>query len=175
MTTEQKSPSRQTDELTRSLIKIVAREAEQLDSLLQLLSRQQRMLVEGDAAGVAENVARQEEALRVSRGLEAERTAILAQLGENYDDRVENLTLARLTDLLSGTYSARLRELRRTLLSISGNIENTRRKNAMLINRSMHYIGETMKMMAGEMPTVQAYTERPGGPRASAALISRIG
>jgi hypothetical protein len=161
-------------QITRQLTQVVAREVEHLDSLLQLLTDQQRFLVESDVAGVEQNVQQQEQAIRFSRELETERRRLLGRLAEYIDGDPQQLTLSRLTDVLSGTYAARLKQLQQTMLSITGNIQHVRRQNDMLINRSMMHIRETVRLIAGNMATAPEYAPRTTTKK-TAALVNRIG
>lgn len=161
-------------EITRQLTQVVAREVEHLDSLLQLLTDQQRFLVESDVAGLEQNVQQQEQAIRFSRELETERHRLLGRLAEHIDGDPQQLTLSRLADVLSGTYAARLKQLQQTMLSITGNIQHVRRQNDMLINRSMMHIRETVRLIAGNMATAPEYAPRTT-TRKKAALVNRIG
>jgi len=162
------------DQITRQLTKVVAREVEHLDSLLQLLTDQQRLLVESDVVGVEQNVQKQDQALIVSRELEAERRQLLGSLAEQIDGDPQELTLSRLTELLSSSYASRLKQMQKTMLSITGNIQHVRRQNEMLINRSMMHIRETVRLMAGHMATAPEYAPRTT-TKQNAALVNRVG
>jgi len=165
----------QVDRLTQDLIGVVAREAEQLDTLWQLLSRQQRFLVEGNVAAVEANVQEQEQVIRISRELEGERCRLLCRVAEQLAGDPRAMTLAKLAELLSGSYATRLNELRGTLVSITQNIERARRQNEMLITRSLFHIGETMRLLAGSAATVPAYSANPAVRAPGAALLNRVG
>lgn len=162
------------DEITQKLIEVVAREVEHLDSLLQLLTHQQRFLVEDNVTAVEENVQKQETAIQIARELEAERFHLLDRLAEHVDSDAQALTLSKLAGLLSGTYAARLKELQKTLLSITGNIQRTRWQNEMLINRSLFHIGETMRLLAGKSTTNPGYSPMRTMSN-NAALVNRMG
>ena len=161
-------------QITRQLTQVVSREVEHLGSLLQLLTDQQRFLVEGNVAGVEENVVRQEQALHLSHELENERHRLLGWLAEHVDGNPQELTLSKLTELLSGTYASRLKQLQKTLLSITGNIQRVRQQNELLINRSMMHIRETVRLLAGNMATAPEYAPRTTTKK-NAALFNRIG
>jgi len=163
------------DQITGSLIRIVSREAEHLDTLLQTLTRQQRMLVKGDISGVEENVREQEQAIHVARELERERCRLLDHLAQHLDGAPDSLTLTRLAELLSGKYSARLKELRKMLLATTENIEHKRTQNEMLINRSLMHIGETMRLLAGSAASVPSYSANPVTAKSTVALVNRLG
>jgi hypothetical protein len=163
------------DQITRNLIRIVSREAEHLDALLLMLTRQQRSLVEGDISGVQENVREQEEAIQVARELEKERCRLLELLAGHLNGEAASLTLTRLAGLLSGTYASRLKELRTMLVATTVNIERMRRQNEMLINRSLMHIGETMRLLAGSAATVPSYSANPTAVNKNAALVNRLG
>jgi len=173
--TELSAAEMSADQITRSLIRIVSREAEHLDTLLQMLTRQQRMLVEGNVSGVEENVREQEQAIHIARELENERCRLLNLLAQHLDGGPESLTLTRLAGLLSGDYSARLKELRKMLLATTENIEHKRKQNEMLINRSLMHIGETMRLLAGSAASVPSYSANTVTAKSAAALINRLG
>jgi flagellar biosynthesis/type III secretory pathway chaperone len=163
------------DQITQSLIRVVAREAEYLETLLQLLTRQQRFLVEGDVPAVEQNIQEQERAIRTARELETERCRLLDRLAGHLDGNSQTLTLSRLAEVLAGTYAARLKELRTTLLSITENIQRVRSQNEMLIDRSLFHIGETMRLLAGSAATVPSYSMNPATTKKNAALVNRVG
>lgn len=161
-------------QITRQLTQVVAREIEHLDSLLQLLTDQQRFLVESNVVGVEQNVQKQEQAIRFSRELETERRRLLGRLAGHINGDPQELTLSKLTDVLSGTYAARLKQLQQTMLSITGNIQHIRKQNELLINRSMMHIRETVRMFAGNMATAPEYAPRTTTKK-KAALVNRVG
>lgn len=160
--------------ITQKLIDVVAREVEHLDSLLLLLTRQQRFLVEDNVTAVEENVQEQETAIQIARELETERCHLLERLAAQVDSDAQALTLSKLAGLLSGVYAARLKELQETLLSITGNIQRTRWQNEMLINRSLFHIGETMRLLAGSAAATPAYSPKMT-TKNNAALVNRMG
>lgn len=162
------------DQITRQLSQVVAREVEHLDSLLQLLTEQQRFLVENNVAAVEQNVQEQERAIHRSRELETQRQHLLGRLAQSIDGDPRELTLSRLTGVLSGTYASRLKSLQQTMLSITGNIQQVRQQNEMLINRSLKHIGETMRLLAGSQATTPEYAPRTTAKK-NAAFFNRVG
>lgn len=169
------TPEPDTRQITERLVRIVAREAEHLDTLLQLLTAQQRFLVEGDLAEVEQNVQKQEEAIHLAGELEGERARLLKALAPQLDEQPQALSLARLSELLSGTYAQRIKQLRETLLSITGNIQRTRQQNEMLIGRSLYHVDETMRLIAGNDNTSPSYAEGKSAGGNGKPIVNRLG
>ncbi|MEW5701244.1 MAG: flagellar protein FlgN [Candidatus Zixiibacteriota bacterium] len=148
------------DDLIDQLISVVAEEAEQCERLLTLLRQQQRYLVEGNVAGLDANVRDQEEAITRSRALGMERGRLLETLGQDPNLRGQRLDISRLIASLSNDYGRRLETLRGSMKRSIELMTKTREQNAMLIQRSLSTIGETMRLLAA----AHGAPEYAGGP-----------
>lgn len=139
---------KQVNEIIDQLVAVVAQEAEHCERILTLLRQQQRHLVESDTAGIDANIQAQEEAIRRSRDLERRRLSLLDRLAEHPQFGGERPDMERLIQSLSDSYGRRLTRLRDALADAIDRIRRTKEQNAVLIDRSLHNIGETMRLLA---------------------------
>lgn len=133
--------------MVNKLIETIGREAALFESFLELLERQQTMLVENNLVGLKEVTARQQEKFVESQRLNKERLELVDSLKEaNHIDG--DLDVSRLIDIIDKTQADRLLQLQETILTLNDKISETRNQNAMLLNRSREYIMKTMEMLS---------------------------
>lgn len=129
------------------LIKIIGREAALFESFLELLEKQQRMLVENDLEGLNQVTAEQHERLTESQMLNSQRLDVVEQIKK--DKNIEgDLNITRLLTLIDQQQADRLEQLQTVILSLNDKISETRNQNAILLNRSREYISKTMDMLS---------------------------
>jgi flagellar biosynthesis/type III secretory pathway chaperone len=164
------------NEIVDQLIAVVAEEAEHCERTLTLLRQQQRRLIEGDTEGIENNVREQETAIRRSRELERRRLTLLERLAATEDFGGEAPDMERLITTLSDDYGRRLTQLRESLLEAIQRIAKVKQQNAMLIERSLSNIGETVRLLA-MLPGAGGHTiDASGRPVAAMPLsVDRLG
>lgn len=129
------------------LIKIIGREAALFESFLELLEKQQRMLVENNLDGLNQVTAEQRERLTESQMLNSQRLEVVEQIKK--DKNIEgDLNITRLLTLIDQYQADRLEQLQNVILSLNDKIAETRNQNAILLNRSREYISKTMDMLS---------------------------
>lgn len=129
------------------LIEIIGKEAALFESFLELLEKQQRMLVENNLDGLNEITAEQHERLTESQMLNSQRIEIVEQIKK--DKNIDgDLNITRLLTLIDRQQADRLEQLQNVILELNDKILETRNQNAILLNRSREYISKTMEMLA---------------------------
>ena len=129
------------------LIDIIGREAVLFESFLELLEKQQRMLVENNLDGLNQVTAEQHERLTESQLLNAQRMELVEQIKK--DKHIEgDLNITRLLTLIDQQQADRLEQLQSLILELNDKITETRNQNAILLNRSREYISKTMDMLS---------------------------
>lgn len=129
------------------LIEIIGKEAALFESFLELLERQQEMLVRNDLEGLNRVTDLQREKLVESQLLNKERTELVENI------RVANsidgdLSVTRLLEIVDQDQADKLTGLQRSILGLHNRITQTRNQNAMLLNRSREYILKMMEMLS---------------------------
>ncbi len=153
-----------------TLIDIIGKEAVLFESFLELLEKQQRMLVENNLDGLNQVTAEQHERLTESQMLNSRRMEVVAQIKK--DKQIEgNLNITRLLTLIDQQQADRLEQLQDVILSLSDKITETRNQNAILLNRSREYISKTMDMLSKiNAPKSPTYGQKGESEHQHAAL-----
>ncbi len=129
------------------LIDILGKEASLFESFLQLLQKQQEMLVENDVEGLNGITDLLREKLVESRLLGRQREELIEQI--RAANVIEgDLNVTRLLETVDRDHADQLTTLRDLILNLSEKITETRNRNAMLLNRSREYIARTMEMLS---------------------------
>ena len=130
-----------------TLIDIIGKEAVLFESFLELLEKQQRMLVENNLDGLNQVTAEQHERLTESQMLNCRRMDVVEQIKK--DKHIDgDLNITRLLTLIDQQQADRLEQLQDVILSLNDKITETRNQNAILLNRSREYISKTMDMLS---------------------------
>ena len=117
------------------LIEIIGKEAALFESFLELLEKQQRMLVENNLDGLNEVTAEQHERLAESQMLNCQRMELVEQIKK--DKNIDgDLNITRLLTLIDRQQADRLEQLQNVILELNDKISETRNQNAILLNRS---------------------------------------
>jgi hypothetical protein len=134
-------------ELVQELIKVLKKEASLFETFLELLDRQQQVLVKGDM----EELNRLTELLRektiCSAILARKREEIIRRLSSE-TNLAEDLTVSRLIDSVQPGQASVLDQIRETILDLNDKIGRRQTQNKMLINRSRDNIMKTMQLLA---------------------------
>jgi len=133
--------------MINKLIEIIGKEAAIFESFLELLEKQQRMLVENDVDGLNRITDLQREKLVESQLLNKKRQDLVEEI-KVANDIEGDLNVSRLLEIVDEHQADRLQKLQRLILSLNDKITETRNQNAMLLNRSREYILRTMEMLS---------------------------
>lgn len=133
--------------MINKLIEIIGKEAAIFESFLELLEKQQRMLVENDVDGLNHITDLQREKLVESQLLNKKRQELVEEI-KIANDIEGDLNVTRLLEIVDEDQADRLQKLQRVILSLNDKITETRNQNAMLLNRSREYILRTMEMLS---------------------------
>ncbi len=133
--------------MVNRLIEIIGKEAALFESFLELLEKQQSLLVANDVRGLNEVTEGLREKLTESRLLNQQREELIEQI--KITNAVEgDLNVTRLLEIIDANQADRLLRLRNLIYSLNDKIEQVRNQNAMLLNRSREYIGKMMEMLS---------------------------
>lgn len=145
--------------MINKLIEIIGREAAIFEAFLELLEKQQEMLVKNDAEGLTHITDLQREKLVESQLLNKRRLELVSQI--KIANNIEgDLNVTRLLDIVDQDQADRLQKLQRIILDLNDKITTTRNQNAMLLNRSRQYIMKTMEMLSRVNSPESTYTEK---------------
>jgi flagellar biosynthesis/type III secretory pathway chaperone len=139
------------------LIGILNDEVGLLRRLHSILDQQQGALVTGDVDAIHHRVEDQMSVLKAIAPLEERRREALRRLG----DARGGAGFPHLESLIEhapGAQAEKMREIRSSLREILDAIGTVNRHNGMLINQSLSYIDQVLKLVAGEDGTSTVYT-----------------
>ncbi len=135
------------DRMIDRLIATIGKEAVLFEKFLDLLERQQKMLIANDLEGLSLISETMRERTIENRLLDQQRERLVAEIKEA-NSLEGDVNVSRLLEIVDEQRADRLRELRQTIYALHDKISDTRNRNALLINRSREYIGRTMEMLA---------------------------
>ena len=159
------------------LIEVINREVLCLEKFMQLLTKEQEILVGRDVGALQKSVEEQEKAVLEAEKLEKERIKLTDQIASNLNLSKDQASLSKLVQLLEESYSTQLKELQKTLLGLYQKVERQRRKNEFLIKQSMGMIDRGMKFILGVEAAGPTYP-RPNGKVAQGSnrkVVDRLG
>ncbi len=151
------------------LVTILNEEVDLLARLHSTLLAQQQALVDGDVEQVTATVEEQIEILRAIGAIEEKRTAILAS--ENHEGDVTKLKLDHLIDAAPDYLASELSRTKQALKNVLDAIGRVNTQNGMLINQSLAYIDNTIKLVAGEDRTSAVYTPQGDVKRTTGHIV----
>jgi hypothetical protein len=134
-------------ELVQELIKVLKKEASLFETFLELLDRQQQVLVNGDM----EELDRLTELLRekaISSAILARKREEIIRKLSSETNLTEDLTVSRLIESIPPGQATVLDQIRETILDLNDKIGRRQTQNKMLINRSRDNIMKTMRLLA---------------------------
>jgi len=143
------------------LITVIGDEAVLFEQFLELLERQQNLLIANDVADLQEVTGRLQIVAMESRRLETERGRVVEEIrcaNNSHDD----LTVSRICSMADEARSSQLKLLRETVLNLYSRIEETRMRNALLIRQSLEQIQNTMETI-GRIPAQKEIYQGRGG------------
>ncbi len=162
------------ESLINKLTETVSEEVKQYELFLQLLTEQQNHLVENDLNGLNNVIKQQEEAIVRSRDLEKIRMRVVNELSNHLDADPNDLTLSRITRDLSRPQAERLEAMQKRLLDLHAKINRVKSKNEFLIQKSMEYIGDAVKLFASLADDKSVYVDKkPKNGKPSSIVVNR--
>ncbi len=138
------------------LIEILNQEVELLERLHGVLVSQQEALVAGDVEGITTSIEQQIDILNRIGTIEERRK----QLVEAYAsiDEDSSIKIDQMIEIAPDYLASRLKRIRSSLKEVIEAIGKVNAQNGMLINQSLAYIDNTIKMIAGEDDSSKVYT-----------------
>lgn len=139
------------------LVEILNQEVDLLLRLHSTLCAQQQALVEDRVDRVTSSVEEQIEILNLIGQIEERRRSILASYSG--EDEVENIKIDNLIDSAPDHLASRLSAIKKALKEVIDAIGKVNTQNGMLINQSLSYINNTIRLVAGEDQGSAVYTQ----------------
>jgi hypothetical protein len=127
---------------------VVAREVEQFELFLKLLSEQQNHLIANDLDNLNKTVMEQEQAILKLRDCETERIGIVRDISTRTGDNEADLTLATMARRLEKPHADRLERMQKQLVNLHKRIDRARARNDFLIKKSMEHIEGAVRLLA---------------------------
>ncbi len=135
------------DQIIEELISVCSREIDAFNRLLSTLHQKQRAIVEGEIDRLKRSMEEEEHLIQETQTLEKERVQRTRDLAEALSLKRLNPRLSEIIDKVETTYAQRLQEQRNLLLSIVERIQNLNQSNQFLLNYSLQFIDNSMRML----------------------------
>lgn len=135
--------------LVSQLIEVINRENLCLEKFLNLLSEEQKLLMQNDVHSLRKSIEDQDKIIGDARKLEQERIKLTDTLAEKLKMDKDQINMSKLIELVEESYSTKLRELQSTLSSLYAKLERQRKKNEFLIRQSMKYVDRGINFFSG--------------------------
>ena len=144
--------------IIESLTRIVEREVEAFQALLEALESQQASIVRGDTDSVTADTERVETLVGETRNLEQERWGQSLVLSKRMMVE-QKLTLTKLIPLVEKKYADRLEALRSMLMGLAEKIRDTNEHNRRLLAQSLEFVDRSLRFLV-ESKNPIAYSKR---------------
>lgn len=162
--------------LVANLTQIVEKETKAFQSLLDALLDQQASILKGDTAAVALSNEKVEQIVAETRALERQRLGETQSLGGQLSpDSEGQMSLSRVIPLVEERYARRLQELREILIMLSQKIQKTNERNRFLLNNSLKFVDNCMRMLVESQHRATAYSRRGVLEGTERSLFSGVG
>jgi len=135
------------EEIIRELVQTVSKEIDAFNRLLSTLRNKQKAIVEGELEKLKNHVDDENKLITETKGLEADRISTTQALAEELSLSSATPKLTDIIDNVESKYAERLREQRDLLKSILGEIRDLNDNNQFLINYSLSFIENNMRMI----------------------------
>lgn len=155
--------------LLESLVTIIAEEAQLFKNFLHQLEVQQKALVERDTSNLKEATTILQKVVAESQSLETRRIDTVEEI-RRLKGTDEDLNIAKICEMADPTEASQLKTLRETILGLYEKIEETRMRNALLVEQSMEQIHHTIETIGQISVGHQVYQRRGGFNRDGASL-----
>jgi len=133
-------------EMVAELIVLIGNEAALFEEFLELLGRQQGMLIKSDVEGLSRIKARRRKKVMESQLLNKQREELICTI-KSTNAIVGDLYTSRLIELVDEDQGSRLVQLRRILDSLNSEIGAVRSQNEVLLKRSREYVKRTLELL----------------------------
>lgn len=133
-------------QMVAELIEFIGNEAALFEDFLELLGRQQRMLIKNDPEGLNRIKARRRKKIAESRLLNRQREELISMIKST--NAIEgDLNVSRLIGLIDEDQGGRLVQLRKIIDSLNSEISEVRSQNELLLTRSREYVTRTLELL----------------------------
>ena len=132
--------------LVSQLVEVIHKEIVCLEKFLNLLSEEQRLLMENEVDSLRRCIGDQTKTMVEAVKLEEDRVKLTDCLAEKLKIDKNQVRMSQLIELVEESYSVKLRELQSTLFALYAKLERQRKKNEFLIKQSMKYVDKSMKI-----------------------------
>jgi flagellar biosynthesis/type III secretory pathway chaperone len=161
-------------QLVDDLMTVLMAEATELTALIPLLEQEEKALLRGDAATVADLTTRKEAVVRELRRLEASRRGVLTSLGASLGLAPERLTLSEVLRAVPSSAS-RLSAMRTDLRTMLSSLATRHRRNGLLVEHSLRYASGLLATLRGALNPTPTYaaTGRAGQGISTLGVLDR--
>lgn len=143
--------------IVEELIRTISSEIDAFNELLVTLREKQKAIVEGAVDRLNKSVEDESKLASQTKVLEAERIERTKELAAKLKMENRNPMLSEIIEKVEEKYSQRLTEQRNLLRSVVQNIQNLNKSNQYLLNYSLDYIEQSMKILLGGQESVNLY------------------
>lgn len=134
--------------LLEDLISVLEKETLLYQEFLHLLKKERESISSFSEEHLNE-IAEKNELVAALRNAEGVRGVILSGLGDEFDVKDLELTISYLIERLDEPYSSRLKNCANSLSHMVGEVSEFNRDNGVLIERSLKYINDSIRLLSG--------------------------
>ncbi|MCD6115739.1 flagellar protein FlgN [bacterium] len=162
------------EKLINELTSVVEQEVEAFRILLDGLLEHQTTIVRGDTESVSKSLHKVEKLVKETRKIKDEVRGKKNDLAKvlNVDG---NIPIEQIVPMVEERYAERLNELRNMLNALSGKISEANSRNLYLLNHSLRFVDNCIKMLAQGGDQQVSYSKRGIMASREASLYNGIG
>jgi len=162
------------EKLINELTSVVEQEVEAFRTLLDGLLEHQTSIVRGDTESVSKSLQKVEKLVKETRKIKDEVKGKKKDLAKVL--KVDgNISIEQIVPMVEDRYAARLNELRDMLRTLSGKISEANSRNLYLLNHSLRFVDNCIRMLAQGGDQRISYSKRGTLPAKESSLYSGIG
>ena len=143
--------------IVEELIRTIPSDIDAFDERLLTLREKQKAIVEGAVDRLNKSVEEESKLANQTKALEAARIERTKELAAELEMENLNPKLSEIIEKVEEKYGQRLTEQRNLLRSVVQNIQNLNKSNQYLLNYSLDYIEQSMKILLAGQGSVNLY------------------
>jgi flagellar biosynthesis/type III secretory pathway chaperone len=151
------------EHLINDLISILEKETSLYEDLLRVLRKERELIASFDVDRLTGIVRRKVELIDDLRKLEEDRKAIAGVLGDRFNIRDLEFTISHLIQNSDVSSSAKLKNCANRLSSIVSEVSRFNKDNGILIERSLKYINDSVRILSSLVEERHTYSPSPTG------------
>lgn len=144
-------------EIADNLARLLDKEAEIYEKLLEISERKTKIIVESKVAELESIVKEEQDHIAEIAKLEEERESLVQSAAESTGKDAKELNITELVSMLPDDEAAKLKNSSRNISMILNNLKNINEINGKLIKNALEYINFSINLLSGSSVSVSNY------------------